>query len=160
MEKQEVHALGVVQRDVEESQKREEHGWHCLSGADFWNGARWGLWLACSEFLFAWLQCWVAANLLFLVLDEKQGLHFTVLVWSFSMARPDTSPFQTVWVILLLNVGKVLLKPAGVLWMGQQITCPLLVFGKMQELYTWLVLVFSINEITARAWAFKSLNQS
>lgn len=68
----------------------------------------------------------------------------------FSVACTDTSPFQTVQVVPLLNMGKALLKPAGVLWMGQHITRPLLVFGKMLELYTQLVLVLPINEVTAR----------
>lgn len=68
----------------------------------------------------------------------------------FSVACTDTSPFQTVQVVPLLNMGKALLKPAGVLWMGQHFSRLLLVFGKMLELYTRLVLVFPINEVTAR----------
>lgn len=77
MEKQEVHALGVVQRDVEESQEERVALAVVVLTSEMEHV---GVWLACSEFLFAWFQCWVAANLLFLVLDGKPGLNFTVLV--------------------------------------------------------------------------------
>lgn len=153
----------------EESQERD---WSTAGTggcvAEFWNGARWGL--CCSalrlrryRFLFPHLLFRVAAqNLLFLILNDELGLRFTVSLWAFLYGMYKHASVPNHVGCALLNMEKLLLKPAGVEWMDQQVTCPLLLFGKMPKLYTCGLCWFSLlkNWITARFLHFWWLNQS